>query len=437
VTTLEHTTFRDRELVALLRDDPELLAIADALVATGAHRARRRARGAWLAAGAAAAAAAAVLLLATPWQRGPGLVDKALAAVGDADVLHLVVEYAPDSNEQVVDIASGRPVVRTRREEIWFDGGRDLKRSVGTLDGRVIGETLETREGGWTESGPIYTCAWIAAHPIEATKARVSCNANMENGTTPRTIPEQPPTLDEALAGFVDGYRSALASGQARKIGSGEVDGRAVVWLRITLPPPRSSPLSASSEDVAIDAETSKPVEVRAGTGGPSFSVLVAEAVPYEAESFRKPTPVETQGGGSVSPGEPVTLGQAAEILGRHPLWLGETWNGLRLTGVAHHRPKRAFWLDGHRRVEVGDVIALTYEASNGSELRIYESARCVMNVGGSCGPEAPGEGQALLRPPAPASLRLDGLWVSIWAGAESDAHSQLEVARALHGYAG
>ena len=437
MSTVERSPLRDAELVALLQDEPELLAIADALVETVARRRRLPRRGAaWIAA-AATVAAAAALLLVSPWQGRTGIVDRALAAVGDGEVLHLVIDWRERSgSERLVDIESGRTVARERRSEIWFDGGRDLKKTFTTLDGRTVEETLETAEGGWTQSGPIYTCSWIAAHPIAATKARVSCNENMDNGTTPRKIPEKPPTLDDALAGFVDGYRSALASGRARNVGTGEVDGRAVVWLRIALPA-NSSPMTPASEDVAIDADTSKPVEVRYESGEVAFRVALAETLPYDAAVFAKPELAETQGGGNIGPGTPVSFEQAARILGHQPFWLGESWNGSRLVAVEHHRPKLTFFLDGRKRVEESDAISLTYEPMDGgSRLEIFEAPRCIFNTGMTCGPDAPEEGQVLVRIPVPTSLRIGGLWVSVWGGSKS-VPGQLELARALHPYAG
>jgi hypothetical protein len=434
----EYNLFKDAELLAMLRDNPELLAIADALAATdtSAHR-RPRARGAaWIGA-VAVAAAAALLLVASPWRSAPGLVDKALAAVGDGDVLHLVIERSPSRDQNLVDIASGGPIVRTGTTEIWFDAGRNLKKSVTTLEGRVVADELDTAQGGWTQGGRVITCAWIAAHPAEATKLRVSCKENMENGTTPRTIREDPPQLDEALAGFIDGYRSALASGRAQKIGTDVIDGRPVIWLRVTPAITGGRSIAPASQDVAIDAETSKPMEVR-GPGSGSFRVLIAESVPYEATTFQRPSLVEGQGGGNVSPGTPVTLEEAASILGRPPLWLGQAWDGLRLVKVGHHRPLLTFFLGLDKRVEEADMVSLTYEtADGGSRLTIYEASRCVFNAGMACGEEEPSDGQMLLRGALASALRRDGLWASIWGDAHGRPAERLELARALRPYNG
>jgi hypothetical protein len=149
-------------------------------------------------------------------------------------VLHVVTEQpSPYRFFQPVSLTTGQPIPTTLRQEVCFDQGRDLKKTISTINGTVFNELLESREGEFTPSGPIFTGGWVAGHPLEATKARVSCNANMQNGTTPHPIPEPPPTLDLALAGFLDDYRVALTSGQAREIGEGQFDGHEVIWLRV------------------------------------------------------------------------------------------------------------------------------------------------------------------------------------------------------------
>ena len=177
---------------------PELLAIADASrrdadgragatrrdAASAARRRRRRdRRSRWR------------LRSSRPWSGRGGLVDRALAAIGSGEVIH-VVETTEGPGRTVVDLRTGAesPVEQTR--EIWFDDERGLLRSVQRIGGTVTSETLETPQGAWTRAGRVYTCAWIAAHPVEATKARVSCNPSGKNGTTPRHVPEPRPVAD-------------------------------------------------------------------------------------------------------------------------------------------------------------------------------------------------------------------------------------------------
>ena len=334
------SAFDDRELVELLAGEPELLAIADALVVTlgpeyTAHRqaAALRRRAKRLAPLAATLAAVVALLLVAPWQRGPSLVENALAAVGDGPVLYVVVEQ-PAPEESLRDLSTGKVIPRNVRTEIWFDGGRDLKKTLMTLDGAVLDEVLETRQGGWTRGGRVYTCAWIAAHPVEATKARVSCDPSGENGTTPRTVPERPPTVDLALGGFVDRYRSALATGAATKVGEGTVNGREVVWLRIPTP--------GGDERVAIDAATYAPVRIDAGHGADPLRVVTAQTLPFDPARFAKPAPVPAQLGGGTSSETPLDVDRGSEILGAPAVWLGRDWNGL------HSSPSRSGARDPH-----------------------------------------------------------------------------------------
>src|SRR5205823_957224 len=114
-----------------------------------------------------------------------------------------------------------RVLVRT---EVWFDAAKKLRHTVTTKDGRVVEDVLETPEEVLSEEGPVWTCARIARHPVEATRDRVSCNFNGDNGTTPRDVPETPPVLEPALATFLSGYRQALESGHAHIVGEGTID---------------------------------------------------------------------------------------------------------------------------------------------------------------------------------------------------------------------
>jgi len=281
----------DAEVIELLRDSPELLAIADAISATQVEPVERRPRrtAVRVAAIAAVLGLALALALVSPWSGRGGLVDRALAAIGSGEVIH-VVQTMDVSGSTVVDLRTGTesPVVRTT--ELWFDGERGLVRSVQRIGGTVTQEVLETPEGSWTEAGRVYTCAWIAAHPVEATKARVSCNPSGENGTTPRHVPEPRPALDPALAGFVTGYRDALASGEATRDGSGTVDGSAVEWLRFVVRARGGGPPSV--ERVAVDAATYEPVQVETFVGDRLVSratISIAETLDRADVSFARP----------------------------------------------------------------------------------------------------------------------------------------------------
>jgi hypothetical protein len=243
-------------------------------------------------------------------------------------------------------------------------------RSVQRTGGTVTGEVLETPQGSWTEAGRVYTCAWIAAHPVEATKARVSCNPSGENGTTPRQVPEPRPALDPALAGFVTGYRDALASGQATRDGSGTLDGRSVEWLRFALPPDTGP---ARTERVAVDAATYLPVQVETIVGDRLVSratVSVAETLDRASVSFARPRlvpPGQEPAINRVAGQTEVSLDEARSALG------GRLVSAASLAGL----PRRTVTLK---------TVAVGYGEDSGREPRRVPSVELSYGV-------APGDG--------------------------------------------
>jgi hypothetical protein len=416
---------RDDELVEMLIDEPQLLALADGLVATKRRalevvtvtRPVRRA-----AAAVATVSALGALLLASPWQGSSSIVEKALAAVGSGPVLHVVVSQPAEFSDPVLDLKTGKTIPRTLRTELWFDSTRNLKKTIFRLDDAVLDEQLETRHGGWTREGPIYTCAWIAAHPAEATRAGVSCNASGENGTTPRVVPEDPPTLEPALAGFVDNYRTALASGDARETGREVVEGHDVVWLQFRA--------SRGVQRVAVDAQTYAPLLIEQ-EGTPAYHVLTAEALPYDPSYFPKPKRVTTQSGGSVASTRDLTTTEAASILGSRAQWLGETWKGLRLTEVTLEERAVGYGRDhGPGRVEVLRLRYAPVESGSSSPIDIYEALTCVVSVGWTCTPRDPTTTRTMGLFGFISLVRSGELYISIWNPGR--AHEPLEIARAL-----
>jgi hypothetical protein len=427
---------RDAELIELLAGEPELLAFADAIVSTHPAPAVRRPRAWRLAALAAAAAvlgAAVAVALTLPWSEKASLVDRALAAVGEQPVLHVVIARPADSPSSLVQINTGRRIERIERTEIWFDHSRNLKKTLTTLDGSVLDETLETDEGGFSQAGPVITCSWIAAHPVQATKMRVSCNPNGDNGTVPRKVPERPPTLEEALTGFVDRYRSALASGRAHEVGRGRLDGRDVVWLE--LPDDSDPPLT---ERVALDAATYKPVLVAYGRGPTTFRVLTAEALSFDPGLFTKPKRVAAQGGGSLSSSADVSPQEAAASLGGTAAWLGSEWQGYRLVETRTEELSIAYWMPPLRKVGHASGIEFVYArvdpdgaVDEHSKLTISEAKVCTVLWGWTCSPRDPIDpGTILMRAPPGSLLRYRGLYVTIWNWSAQP--SPLETARAL-----
>ncbi len=116
----------DNEVVELLRDEPELLAIADALKATGSPVRHRRLprRPLALVAVLAAVAVALVFIFASS---SPTLVDRALAAVGNRPLIRGEFERTLP-NDHVIDLQSGATSVSTVKVTAIADENTGLLR---------------------------------------------------------------------------------------------------------------------------------------------------------------------------------------------------------------------------------------------------------------------------------------------------------------------
>jgi hypothetical protein len=377
-------TVRDPEVLAELRDEPELLAVADALAEALRREplAARRRRASALAAltGAVSVAALAALVLVFVLRGGePGVVDRALAAVGDGPVLHAIVREDVPADSTLVEIATGRRLRESRVLEIetWFDEARGLKHTITRTNGRLTDDELQTPEGTTARFGPVWTCARIARHPIEATRARVSCNQSGENGTTPRDVPEPPATIDPALGGFASSYRGALASGSPRQAGEGVVDGRPVYWLEFQLPairdPGPGGIVHEQSERVAIARDTYRPLLVRFfldGVQRREYSVVTIESVSERAADFSRPQPVppgERVSSGDVVSEEEIGLGEARSALAIPALWAGAEIGELKLSLVKRQQVRTSYAEDAGVPARTGTAIELVYgDVSNG-----------------------------------------------------------------------
>lgn len=274
-------------------------------------------------------AAAAAVVLVAPWQRSQGsLADLALAAIGSQPVVHVVSEIP--SGGGLVDLATGTVTPLVQRDEIWYDASRGLRRDVTSFGSTVVDDVLETPQGGFTPHGVVYDCAWIAAHPVEATKAHVSCNPSGENGTTPHVVPRPKPALNPGLAGFADGYQGALASGQAREAGTGTVDGQKVDWLEFPT-------TSGATEKVALDPVSHKPLFLR--TENSTTKITEIETIPYHAADFARPQPSETPKQPSATRADDITTISldGAAIAAAYPgaVWAGKSVAGLPLVRAA------------------------------------------------------------------------------------------------------
>jgi hypothetical protein len=371
----------------------------------------RRARILALAAVAIGATSLTVLL----WPAGTPLTERALAALGDARVLH-VITHRPAPSERLVEIASGRIVIPTQEAEIWFDEKGQRARIVTRVDGGVREELLQTRQGWFTRGGLVYTCAWIASHPAEATKAGVSCNENMQNSTSPRSEPELPPTVDASLTAFARGYQNALESGEAQPLGEGSIDGQRVEWLEF-----RGA--DGSSQRVALDRGTLRPLRVE--TSRPNqqgsvarYDIALIETVPSSKADFSLPprrTPQQSIG--KIADEQSIDLARAADVLGQAPLWLGPQTNGLHLSRIEAQRLVTGYGPGADLPSSSTHGIELVYgNISGGPHIRLREATRCELAYAWPCSMPAPREGYLRIDnlPGSGGALVRDGLYVRI-----------------------
>ena len=284
------------------------------------RRARRASRARRLPLFALAGAIAAglfALAAIDPLSRGGGtsVLERALAAVGDGPVLHVVFRE-PAVYDAVLDRRTGTEQVDPPTEiEIWYDPDR--------------GVHYVSRVGG----------------------------AELHDDVIPKTgsIPEF-----DALRSLATDYRGALESGAATVVGEDELDGMRVYWIRISdrttraRRTPSGPPTTFTmSEEVAVSTDGYRPVATRYTVNGEPEPhslkrIVTFETLPAGAGNVGEPSTVPPNIGVSCCSSEETTLAGAAAILGRRPLWLGESFAGLPLARVAHVEAKTKPGDDDH-----------------------------------------------------------------------------------------
>lgn len=309
-----------REVSEVLRDDPELVRLAERVAALADKpSAARRRRRPLLVPGIAAAAALAVavvlaVVLATAGH-GPRLSDRALAAIGRGRVLHAVVVRSVE-DDRTVDLSSGRQVPARLSVESWFDARtRRLHVVERRNDGRLA-DALGTRQS-------------LARNPGWR--------------------------LDPALALFLTGYREALRRGLVRDLGPSVIGGRPVRWLGLR-----------SGERVAVDAQSFRPVLIQE-PDGPRWSVPRIDSIPFSSADFRatRSRPAGSSGG-RVLGRQRISPSEAARVLGVPALWLGRAPGDLRLAALKLERLVSVYPRGARRRPFQSRGIALTYRMPRG-----------------------------------------------------------------------
>ena len=253
---------------------------------------RRRPLGRPLVGVAVAAAAVFALALFHPWAGdGPTVLERALAAVDDGPVLHVVLR--DEAEGAVIDLETGDRSPLYRDREVWFDEARGLREV--------------TRFGGVVQRDVFYA---------------------------PDRLPSD---LRKTYSGLASGYREALKNGDARVLGQGEIDGISVHWIqteRYVLFDPDGT-RHVWQRVVAVSQETFEPVyvdEKADGEFGPQTGARIrsVEWLPADKGDFRAHGANRSFGGFVIRNGRKAP-GEVAALLGRTPLWLGETFRGIPL----------------------------------------------------------------------------------------------------------
>src|SRR5206468_8878303 len=190
----------DRETVDVLADEPELLTLADALVATKPRRRRRLP----IVAATAVAAGLALTLLA-PWSGGGApTLARALAALGPRPVVHVIARtQRPGAPRRVAEIQT----------ETWYDTVHRLLHTIVRRNGKVVDD-------------------FVLRYFTPVRSSRISGFVVTARGRRrwigpPGTVVAGLPSPE--LTDFTTRYRDDLKSGRARIVGRGTVAGRAVV----------------------------------------------------------------------------------------------------------------------------------------------------------------------------------------------------------------
>jgi hypothetical protein len=314
-------TLRDVEVIELLADEPELLAIADAVSATQRKAAapQRRRFVVRCAIAVAAAIAAVAAVLAVPQSHSGGLLGggvggakaailtRALAALGTGQIMHVVSEGPAGTS--YVDLKTGKRTPAVLREELWTNRHGFRLHLVERVNGRVVADFRPGDRGFGSYAG----------------------------------------FRDPAFLALWTGYRAALGNKYAPAVlgGRGTVDGRSVYWIRFPLwynqkcarPSTRTfcrRPTRLAQTKVALDARTFKPILERTYEAGRRFDtrILVAETIPYRPpELYKRLGPKLFN---AMSPGHPFSGHPFAGLTRRekNKLGLGRDTHRLSKRGV-------------------------------------------------------------------------------------------------------
>jgi hypothetical protein len=394
--TAERPLTRDPELLEFLPDRADLFAVADAVAATQPVPNRRLK----IAAALVAAALAAALAFALVGPDGPGdsaVVGRALAAVGEGKVLHVVARIEPRG--KAIEIATGRAIRPYQVVEEWYEPGIGLR-------------------------------------------ARIA----RSNAYLPKRLPsvaDVNPSYVEALNGFTSRYAEALRSNRADVARHGALFGKPVIWLRF-----RGGPLTPvtgqPTYEVAIDSSTYRPLYLQqlGKNGKPNratamrlLSVQMIASVPRSAPPAPPPASVSTMAG--IDDLGPLSPAQAASFMTRRGLWLGSEFAGLHLARIRGERYSygqadnvsqiKKHW-QGLRLV-YGSVDQYGHPVNGKPWIELIEQTDPIDGPG-----NPPLEGTLVMQAGFAGEAQVNGVFVQIFARTASGANPDfiLDAARAL-----
>jgi hypothetical protein len=281
---------------------------------------------------------------------------------------------------------------------------------------------------------------------VEATKKRLSCRFDGDNGTTPRDVPEALPSVDPALAGFLTQYRDALQRGGARKTGEGLVDGTPVYWLLIPIAVPTDptappGPPIEVRELVAVDRDSYRPVLVKTlfnGSRGSEYHVVEIGTVTRDEANFAKPElrPARDRiTSGEVPTHSETDASEAASVLGRPALWLGRQLGDLALRSIERQTVTTRYARSTGLPPRIDDAVAFIYTDAQGHHVRLEESLQPEFGFGWGYVtrllPEGPAPGRLVLGGGFGGFMVRDGIYVAIQSGLLDDAKT-IALARGL-----
>jgi hypothetical protein len=368
----------------------------------GVRKQTKRRRWVALAAPLAVMVAVAAAILAWPSTTpGPSFLERARAAVGTGPVVHFVLET--DYRKEIVNLETGERQPTAYTTEIWFDPERGVH-LVARFEGVVQSDAL-----------------------VRPEKLR------------------EPDLL--RFRELATGYTNALATGEARIVERGEVDGEPVSWIEIGTHTSTSLDPTRYSDDVAVSERTYEPVAFRTRLKDETIQTSTVRSFETLPEGGGNFTPGEEDGmisylGGG---GPALTPADATELLGSAPLWVGPRRGNRPFVEMREDRYEWSTDTEGDERdTTLSRSVLLTYSAErhidtwkNAITIKLRGELDPTILLDLSIRDYEPPAGSILVGTSgrsATGFLQRDGLLVVINA---PDQATVLEVARALRPYDG